>query len=473
MAAAQSSSIPPSNQEYGGDEISALVLDPGYSSVRAGFAGEDVPKSVTPSYYGVLSSDSDRKLVFGDQSIHTPLPNISIENPMSKDGTVEDWDTATNLWEYAITSRLTNAKPSNPMTNGLNDKSNGDMDVEMEGVEEQEKPLEENPLLMTETGWNSGKSREKAIEIAMENWACPAFWLARNGVLAAFASGKPSALVIDIGASNTSITPVHDGLLLKKGVARSPLAGNFISDQLRLLFSTSTPPIPLTPHYLITSKTPVDAGAPPSAIYRTFASPHAPHLSFRRLQEERVLTEFKESVVQVWPGPGRLSSHNAHGSTNETLAAAQPGRPFEFPDGYNQLFGAERYRPAEGLFDAKMALADAASAAPAPGQTLPALIQSCLSQVDVDVRPHLLSNVVVTGGSSLLYGFTDRLNHELMALYPGPRVRITAPGNTVERRFASWIGGSILASLGTFHQMWISKKEYDEHGPGILEKRCK
>lgn len=169
------------------DEISALVLDPGYSTTRAGFAGEDVPKSVVSSYYGSIPSgnlNNDRKYLFGDNSIHTPLPGISIGNPMSKDGTVEDWDTATNLWEYAITSRLTSAKPGNPLTNGLNDASN-DLDVEMEGVEEQEKPLEENPLLMTETGWNAGKSREKGIEIAMENWGCPAYWLARSGVLAA------------------------------------------------------------------------------------------------------------------------------------------------------------------------------------------------------------------------------------------------------------------------------------------------
>ncbi len=103
---------------------------------------------------------------------------------MSTDGTVEDWDTAMNLWEYAITSRLTNVKSGNPLTNGLNDKHD-DMDAEMEGVENQERPLEENPLMMTETGWNSGKGREKGIEIAMENWGCPAYWLARNGVLAA------------------------------------------------------------------------------------------------------------------------------------------------------------------------------------------------------------------------------------------------------------------------------------------------
>ena len=101
---------------------------------------------------------------------------------MSKEGTVEDWDTAANLWEYAITSRLTNAKPTPLASNGLNDTSNED--TRMENTENQEKPLQENPLLMTETGWNAGRDREKGIEIAMENWGSPAFWLARNGVLA-------------------------------------------------------------------------------------------------------------------------------------------------------------------------------------------------------------------------------------------------------------------------------------------------
>jgi actin-related protein 4 len=137
------------------------------------------------------------------------------------------------------------------------------------------------------------------------------------------------------------------------------------------------------------------------------------------------------------------------------------------------MFGAERYRAAEGIFDAKMALTDPQNPSPPASQTLPALIQHSLNQVDVDVRPHLLQNVVVTGGTSLLYGFTERLNQELTMMYPGTRVRISAPGNTYERRFASWIGGSIMASLGTFHQTWISRKEYEEHGVGIIEKRSK
>lgn len=101
------------------------------------------------------------------------------------------------------------------------------------------------------------------------------------------------------------------------------------------------------------SKSPVDAGAPSQATYKTFAT--APHDSFRRLNEERVITEFKESCVQIW-NPAR----NPNGA-NSTLQASidwlraqqEPGRPFEMPDGWNNVFGIDRYRVAEGMFDEK------------------------------------------------------------------------------------------------------------------------
>jgi actin-related protein 4 len=291
-----------------------------------------------------------------------------------------------------------------------------------------------------------------------------------------FAAGKASALVIDLGASNVSVTPVHDGMILKRGVQHSPLGGDYISSQIRAFFKQNLPqPITITPHYLISSKTAVDAGQPPQASYKTFPPDKAPDVSYRALLEERTVTEFKECVVQVWPGPNKLSSVGPNGLVNEEMAKSTPGRPFEFPDGYNQVFGVDRYRVVESLFDARAYIPDPESdtAAPTPTQTIPELIKSALNGVDVDIRPHLLANVVVTGASSLLYGFNDRLSQELMQTYPSPRVRISAPGNTAERRFGSWIGGSILASLGTFHQLWISKKEYDEHGPNIVEKRCR
>ncbi|MFQ6647482.1 hypothetical protein Gotur_021154 [Gossypium turneri] len=49
------------------------------------------------------------------------------------------------------------------------------------------------------------------------------------------------------------------------------------------------------------------------------------------------------------------------------------------------------------------------------------------------------------------------------------KIKVVAPP---ERKYSVWIGGSILASLSTFQQMWISKGEYDESGPSIVHRKC-
>lgn len=173
--------------DYGADEINALVIDPGYSVVRAGFAGEDAPKSVIPTHYGVLPAkqhtSSGKSYVFDDNAIHNPYADLDIRNPMAGDGTVDDWDMASKLWEYAITSRLT--VPAQREEKPTNDEGDGDTIMGMEDTENNEKPMAESPLLMAEPSHNPEKNRHKMIEIAMEDWGVPAFYLARSGVLAA------------------------------------------------------------------------------------------------------------------------------------------------------------------------------------------------------------------------------------------------------------------------------------------------
>ena len=67
-------------------------------------------------------------------------------------------------------------------------------------------------------------------------------------------------------------------------------------------------------------------------------------------------------------------------------------------------------------------------------------------------------------------GISDRMHKEITALAPpSMKVSIVAPP---ERKYSVWIGGSILASLGTFQQRWISKNEYDESGPSTVHRRC-
>ena len=67
-------------------------------------------------------------------------------------------------------------------------------------------------------------------------------------------------------------------------------------------------------------------------------------------------------------------------------------------------------------------------------------------------------------------GIAARTQKEISALAPPTmKIKIIAPP---ERKYSVWIGGSILASLSTFQQMWISKQEYDESGPSIVHRKC-
>ena len=78
-----------------------------------------------------------------------------------------------------------------------------------------------------------------------------------------------------------------------------------------------------------------------------------------------------------------------------------------------------------------------------------------IMKCDVDIRKDLYANVVLSGGTTMYAGVADRMSKEITALAPASmKVKIIAPP---ERKYSVWIGGSILSSLSTFQQMWISK----------------
>jgi len=101
------------------------------------------------------------------------------------------------------------------------------------------------------------------------------------------------------------------------------------------------------------------------------------------------------------------------------------------------------------------------------------VVTTSVGMCDIDIRPSLYGSIIVTGGNTLIQGFTERLNRDLSAKTPpSMRLKVISANGTVERRFGAWIGGSILASLGSFQQMWISKQEYEEGGKGQVDRKC-
>ena len=140
----------------------------------------------------------------------------------------------------------------------------------------------------------------------------------------------------------------------------------------------------------------------------------------------------------------------------------QNEKVYELPDGQTITIGTQRFRCAEALFKPIMVGKEMSG--------FHELVYNSILKSDIDIRKDLYSNIVMSGGTTMFPGIPERLSKEVTALAPTTmKVKVVAPQ---ERKFLVWIGGSILSSLSTFQTMWITKAEYEEHGAGIVHKKC-
>lgn len=423
-------------QVYGGDEINAVVLDPGSAWTRVGWSAEDGPSFTVSSSY----ADRDGEARYGDDQTYLVRDNVEIRNPMT-DGVVSDWEHAAGLWKTSL------AQCSPERTTEY---------------------LKESPLFITEQIWNTKEDQKKTMELALEDLSTPATYISKSPVLSLFSTGRGTGIVVDVGAQTASAAAVVDGFVLYKSAQRSLKAGDHLSKICRSFLGSD-----ITPPYEVQAKEPVPLGEPAKFTKRSDLPPNIT-TSFREHQIDQVVNQFKESMVVV--------PDAAH-----TAVAPKP-RVFEFPDGHSIQLLQERFDLGEGLFGNNSAVPmtdddtnggksnskaaenddDVSQLNPWSEKGITDLVVDCLRGCDVDARANLANNIVVVGGTTLTQGFTERINQDLQKIFPMLKIRIFASGNLVERKNSAWIGGSILASLGTFHQLWVTKQEYEEVGSDQL-----
>ncbi|KAA6366592.1 MAG: putative Actin, partial [Streblomastix strix] len=135
---------------------------------------------------------------------------------------------------------------------------------------------------------------------------------------------------------------------------------------------------------------------------------------------------------------------------------------YEMPDGQILTIGSERFKIPEALLQPQLFRSDSIG--------VHDLLYQAITNCDPMIQKDLYSNIVLSGGSSLFEGFSDRLHKEIADLAPNIlKVIISA---SPDRKNAAWVGGSILASLSTFRDMCITKEEYNESGAGIVNRKC-
>ena len=135
---------------------------------------------------------------------------------------------------------------------------------------------------------------------------------------------------------------------------------------------------------------------------------------------------------------------------------------YELPDGTVITVGAERFRCAEVLFQPNLIGKE--------NDGIHKLAFQSIQKCDIDIRRDLYTNTVLSGGSTMFPNIDARLKKEMQLLAPASvKCKIVAPA---ERKYSVWIGGSILSSLSSFQEMWITRNEYDELGPAIVHRKC-
>lgn len=362
----------------------AVVIDLGSSSCRAGFSGEQAPRAEISTQLGCPlawppGAGANKPEAFLAEAALPEHPDTAVE--LMQKALITDWEAAGALWQHLLAQELQVA-------------------------------AEDHALLLTEPPLSPSGQREGMVEVAFEALGCPAFFVAQQPVLSAYAHGRTSGLVVDVGYAASSAVPVQEGYSLRRATESSALAGSQLSWYLRQLLGG-------TGHVL----------------------------------SHEVVEDIKQKCCYV-------------ASNFEAECQLPPGNytlDYALPDGQTISLGKERFHCPEMLFN------------PPPNLGISyvgihEMAQRSLNQLPKEMKSVMYRNILLCGGSSLFEGLQSRFQSQLLQILP-PKTKVEVAATPLGRHSA-WTGGSILTSLMNFQTWWIRRDEYNEEGPRIVHQRC-
>ncbi|RPA95998.1 Actin/actin-like protein [Choiromyces venosus 120613-1] len=379
-----------------------IVLDGGTGFLKVGYAGQNFPEHQYPSIVGrpILRAEERagdmvvKDIMVGDDAaaVRTML---QITYPMDN-GIIKRWEDMQHVWDYTFAEKLK---------------------VDTTG----------RKILLTEPPMNPLSNREKMCEVMFERYNFGGVYVAIQAVLALYAQGLSSGVVVDSGDGVTHIVPVYESVVLNHLTRRLNVAGRDVTRQLISLL-----------------------------LRRGYA--------FNRTADFETVRQIKEKLCYV-----SYDLELDHKLAEETTVLVES---YTLPDGRVIRVGSERFEAPECLFQPHLVDVEQ------PG--IAEFLFNTIQAADVDVRTSLYKAIVLSGGSSMYPGLPSRLEKELKqlwltkVLHGDPtrlnkfKVRIEDPPR---RRHMVFLGGAVLANImADKENMWITKAEWEEQGPRAIDK---
>lgn len=270
----------------------------------------------------------------------------------------------------------------------------------------------EHSILITEATMNPKINREKTIQLMFEKFNVLSFFTCKQSVLSLYSYGKTTGVVLDTGYNVTNTVPIYEGYSICQGINQVCLGGNdltlFLNKKLR------------------------ENG-----------------YQFNSEKEKDVIREFKKKNCYVAL------------DYEEELNKNYENYDKKVRDEMKILLG-ERFRCPELLFRPSLNGFDF--------DGIDKALFDSIMKCDSNVHSKICSNVVLSGGNSMLNGLDRRIEKEILKLMKSDtNVNVkTQP----DRKYAAWIGGSILSESDSFQKMAVTKDEYNESGSSIVHQKC-
>ncbi|KAK3090457.1 hypothetical protein FSP39_011997 [Pinctada imbricata] len=269
----------------------------------------------------------------------------------------------------------------------------------------------ERAVLLSEVPLNPRANREKMAQVMFENFNVPALNVSLQALLAMYGVGRVSCIVLNCGDGVTDVVPVYDGHIMPGAIKRVDVGGRDLTENMMEMLT--------------------ECG-----------------YCFSSTNEREIVREMKERLCYL-----------ALDIEEEKRSCRR--QKYELPDGQIITVGDELFRCPECLFDPSPLGVDA------PG--VHQMIYNSFMNCEIDTRNDLYCNILIEGGSTMFPGFSERLQKEMSALFPKTmKVKVVS---LPERKYLVWIGGSVLASHLVSKPWWISRQEYDEYGPYVVDRK--
>lgn len=291
---------------------------------------------------------------------------------------------------------------------------------------------ENHAILLTEAPFTQKVNREKTLEIMFETFKVPSLCLSLRGVLAMYTakSGCLTGVSVSSGDSVTNIIPIFEGYALTHAIKQIDEwkggggSGREVTDRLMKMLGER------------------------EGLRHSFTS--------RSKTGREVAQDIKEKHGYV-----ALDFESEMKKSLDLISCR-----YELPDGEFLTTGNEQFRTPEAIFHPLAAGGHTEDG----GVGIHHSIVHSIGRCDIDLHRSMFNQIVLSGGNTLFPGYDQRLSYELNKLSPSATpVHVIAQK---DRKYASWIGGSIFASLSSFSSACISREEYREVGPQIVHRQC-